>query len=86
MTIGKKGPFSIHSSQVSDNEYSDDRYSLRRDTAIWNLLYIVKCQQLNNCLYFYYIDENLNHHNSPFVLISIAFILSHISQCSGQQS
>ena len=25
-------------------------------------------------------------HNGPFVLITMAFILSHILQCSGQQS
>jgi len=30
MNIGKKGPFPIHSSQASDNEYSDDRYSFEK--------------------------------------------------------
>jgi hypothetical protein len=40
-----------------------------------------------NFLCFYYIIMmKINHHTIPFVLISIAFILLHISQCSGQQS
>ena len=40
--------------------------------------------KLDNPLF--YCTIKINHHNSPFVLISVAFILSHILQCFGQQS
>jgi amino acid permease len=38
-----------------------------------------------NILFTLGYGEN-NYYASPFVLITIAFILSHILQCSGQQS
>ena len=59
-----------------------------KQQSSWSQSWIVKIynswiQMLPPNFLFTYIEKS---HNIPFVLISIAFILSHILQCSVQQS